>query len=261
MALVGDDQSKLKVLCERTYAKQSIWFLNAYFARIEKEKDGPELFWKYVSKCVELDEKKKADGHELDEFQAHRFLEFFHEPHTVVQLREKIRTIGINKFTYIPLIHFFITKYNVDWHELVNAPQGSDEEIEKAQKLLDNAKNRVAELQQAITELNAQEKAYNKKKDDLTRKSNDESTTLVARNKAKNELSQHLAEDPLPLRKAKLTSEAAAKKAEKALLDAQNYLEEVKKNATNGKGALWWIERELQEAKKYMPQRKGGTTK
>jgi len=89
MALVGDDQSKLKVLCERTYAKQSIWFLNAYFARIEKEKDGPELFWKYVSKCVELDEKKKADGHELDEFQAHRFLEFFHEPHTVVQLREK----------------------------------------------------------------------------------------------------------------------------------------------------------------------------
>jgi len=133
-------------------------------------------------------------------------------------------------------------------------------EIEKAQQLLDNAKNRVAELQKAITELNAQEKAYNKKKEELTRKSNDESTTLVARNKSKNELSQHLAEDPLPLRKAKLTSEAAAKKAEKALLDAQNYLEEVKKNATGGKGALWWIGRELQEAKKYMPQKKGGGT-
>jgi len=261
MALVGDDQSKLKVLCARTYAKQAIWFLNAHFARIEKEKEGPELFWRYVGKCVELDEKKKGDGCELDEFQAHRFLEFFNEPMTVVQLRDQIRTIGINKFNFIPLVHFLITKFHVDWHELVNAPQGSDAEIEKAQQLLDNAKNRVAELQKAIADLNAQEKAYAKKSDELTRKSNDDSATLVARNKAKNELSQHLGEDPLPLRKAKLTSEAAAKKAEKALIDAQNYLEEVKKNATGGRGALWWIERELGEAKKYMPQRKGGVTK
>jgi len=261
MALVGDDQEKLKVLCGRTYAKQGIWFLNAYFARMEKEKEGPEIFWKWVGKCVELDEKKKADGNELDEFQTHRFLEFFHEPLTVVQLRERIRTIGINKFAYIPFIHFLITKYNVDWHELVNAPQGSDAEIEKAQQLLDNAKNKVAELQKAITELNAQEKAYNRKTEELTRKSNDESATVVSRNKSKNELSQHLGADPLPLRKAKLTSEAAAKRAEKALIDAQNYLEEVKKNATGGKGALWWIERELQEAKKYMPQSKGGQTK
>ena len=39
---------------------------------------------------------------------------------------------------------------------------------------------------------------------------------VVQQNKAKNELAQHLAEDPLPLRKAKITLEAALKKAEKA---------------------------------------------
>jgi len=39
--------------------------------------------------------------------------------------------------------------------------------------------------------------------------------------KAKNELAQHLGQDPLPLRKAKITAEAAAKKLEKANKAAQ----------------------------------------
>jgi len=179
----------------------------------------------------------------------------------VVGLREQIRSIGINKFNLIPLTHFLIIKFKVSWNELVNAPQGSETEIEKAQQLLDDAKNKVAELQRAIADLNQQEKAYNQKTDQLTKKSEDESASLVSRNKSKNELAQHLGEDPLPLRKAKLTSEAAFKKAEKALADAQAYLEEVKKNATGGKGAFWWIDRELQEARKYMPQSKSGATK
>ena len=38
---------------------------------------------------------------------------------------------------------------------------------------------------------------------------------VVSRNKAKNELAQLKAEDPLPLRKARITLEAALKRAEK----------------------------------------------
>jgi len=111
---------------------------------------------------------------------------------------------------------------------------------------------------------------------------------LVARQRSKNELAQHLAEDPLPLRKAKITLEAATKKAAKAseaataakheaeskeaaaaaaLADcerqfkaAQDYLEEVKsKSGGNGQGSLWWAQRTLDEKKKYMPKSKGGT--
>jgi len=37
----------------------------------------------------------------------------------------------------------------------------------------------------------------------------------IQQNKAKNEFAQHLVEDPLPLRKAKNTTEAAKKKADK----------------------------------------------
>jgi len=50
----------------------------------------------------------------------------------------------------------------------------------------------------------------------LTLQSEDESIGLVTRNKAKAELAQHLSSDPLPLRRAKITQEAAVKKADRA---------------------------------------------
>jgi len=49
----------------------------------------------------------------------------------------------------------------------------------------------------------------------LKKKSEDTNLGVVQRNKAKNELAQHLSEDPLPLRRAKLTTQAATKKQKK----------------------------------------------
>jgi hypothetical protein len=42
-----------------------------------------EKVWSFVHKAVELDEAKRAEGSDLDEFQAHRFLEHFKETLTV----------------------------------------------------------------------------------------------------------------------------------------------------------------------------------
>jgi len=86
------------------------------------------------------------------------------------------------------------------------------------------------------------------------------------------------------LRKAKITTEAAERKADKlrapfkeareaaeraraaaddAVVDAQKklaeaeaYLVEVRKKPGQPYGALWWIDRELQEQKKYLPSSK-----
>jgi len=102
-------------------------------------------------------------------------------------------------------------------------------------------------------------------------------------------LAQHLAEDPLPLRKAKVTLEAAVKKAEKArapfeaatkiaeaarakaedaleqsrlrVEEAEAYLQEVKAKPGNPHGSIWFMEKELDEQKKYLPERKGGKKK
>jgi chromosome segregation ATPase len=172
-----------------------------------------------------------------------------------------------------------------------------------------------AELDAALAEVKAQEDAYNAKTEELKRKS--EEGGVVSRNRAKNELAQHLAEDPLPLRRAKITAEAAAKRneravkaaaeakvaaeqatieagkareaaeaaaaqasaaraaseqakaaadaalaaAEAALVEAEKYLAEISATAGDGKGALWWIERELHEQRKYLPESKGGIRK
>ena len=201
-----------------------------------------------------------------------------------------------------------------------------EEEVKKTQ----------AELAAALEEVKKQEEAYKKKTEELTRKS--EEGGVVSRNKAKNELAQHLAEDPLPLRQAKITAEAAVRKAEKAtkaaaearitaeadaekasqaavaaaadaqqasaaradaeaargqaeaaraqaeaaradaeekkaaadaavdaaqaaVADAEAALAELKANPGNSEGALWWMDRELHEKKKYMPMRKGGIAK
>jgi predicted unusual protein kinase regulating ubiquinone biosynthesis (AarF/ABC1/UbiB family) len=160
----------------------------------------------------------------------------------------------------------------------------------------------VAENETALKELRAQEEAYNKKKDELTRTKGDESIGVVKRNKAANELDQLLAEDPLPLRRAKINqqatlrkmekaaapfneasakanaaaevarkeraeaertaeaaeeakhqAEAAVAEAEKMLQDAVEFLEETKKKGGVAHGAIWWMERQLEEKRKYMP--------
>jgi len=119
---------------------------------------------------------------------------------------------------------------------------------------------------------------------------------VVQQNKAKALLAAHLQEDPLPLRKAKVTLEAALKKAEKArapfeaatkvaeearhraeqarhaaddaveasrqkVQAAEDFMEEVKRKPGTPHGAIWWIERQLQEQKSFLPERKGGARK
>jgi len=70
------------------------------------------------------------------------------------------------------------------------------------------------EVVSALAEVHAQEAAYNGKIADCERRSTEGG--VVQQNKAKAELAQLKAEDPLPLRKAKITLEAAEKRAAKA---------------------------------------------
>ena len=157
------------------------------------------------------------------------------------------------------------------------------------------------EVEAALAEVHAQEAEYQGKIDDCKKRS--ETGGVVSRNKAKNELAQLEAEDPLPLSRAKITLSAAQKRAEKTrapfeaatkaaeaarasatadreaadaakrqaeaalsdararLQEAEDYLEEIKSQPGCAAGALWWIDRELHEAKAYMPESRGGYRK
>lgn len=280
------DKQKLDALTGLTHKDQAIWFLNAFWNTVGEP--NAEKVWGFHHKFVELDHEKRAEGSTLDEMQAHRFLEAIKETLTVQAMREKLRSTGAieGQIRKVPLTHYLVMTFNVDWHDLVNAVLGDMEEVRKAQQKLDEvqralkeaeqrqqeSKQAKRELEAALADVKAQEEAHNAKTADLTKKS--EEGGLVSRNKAKAELAQHLAADPLPLSKAKITLEAAVKKADRAaaaaeaaLEDARNKVDEaeayLKKVATGGspKGALWWMERELHEARAYLPTAKGGYKK
>jgi len=70
------------------------------------------------------------------------------------------------------------------------------------------------EVDTALADVKSQEHTRDSRTEDLKKKSSEGG--VVQQNKAKAELAQHLAQDPLPLSKAKITLEAALKKAEKS---------------------------------------------
>ena len=324
----ADDKAKLGELCKLTYKEQAVWLLNAIWeVDVAKEgKKGGELaenIWAYVDKASTID-NAKATGNALDEMEAHRFLEAFDEAHTVLQMRSSLRKTGAlgqnERPKEVPLTHFFLDKYEVDWHKLVNAAQGDNsakiaeaqDKLQAVQEAFDASakadaeataalaearkqeadaksaeeaaiaaetdakakeaaavsreneavaaensakateadaieketaakareadavatetdakakeaaaleaeapfKAAQAEVAAALAEVKAQEDAYNNKTEDLKKQC--EEGGVVTRNRAKVSLDAHLAEDPLPLRKAKITLEAANKRADKA---------------------------------------------
>lgn len=301
--------------------------MNAFWGTHQSE---AEKLWSYVQKANSLDVNLKEDGSTLDELNAHRLLEIFDETLTVREMRTQLRSVGAidEKDTpkLVPLAHLLLARYKSDWHFFVNAPQGASEEIEKAQAKLNACKAAFAEsearagaaaaalaesqraaadlaakeqeliaaraeLEAALAAVQREEDAYNAKTRDLEAKS--QTGGVVSMNRAKNELAQHLAEDPLPLRKAKITAEAATKRNERAIVaaaqakeaaiaaaaaaaeakeaadravdaalaalnEAEAFLRQVQATAGGGRGALWWIERELHEQRKYLPTSRGG---
>jgi len=296
MALAGsNDNEKLLTLCAKTHKEQAVWFLNAFWGQHGGE---AERLWGYVQKFADLDLQNRAAGSGLDELNAHRFLEGINETLTVVALRENLRKTGAispsERPKLVPLTHYLLFRYGVSWKTLVNSAGVNSAEMIEAQRRVDESFRLAAvardaeapfkaahlELEAAVADVKRQEDERNKKTEELQQKSSQGS--VVQQNKAKAELAQHLAEDPLPLRKAKITLEAARKKAEKArapfeaatnaaeaaldetrkrVAEAEAYLQEVKSKPGSPHGAIWWMERELKEQKKYLPTSKGGIAK
>jgi len=86
-------------------------------------KNNPEDFWKNVNKHVELDTANKENGCSLDEFNAHRFLEAIGETLTVLAMREKLTSYGVERVRNVPLAHYLMWKFNLRASEVANAPQ------------------------------------------------------------------------------------------------------------------------------------------
>lgn len=283
-------------LTRKKYADQAKWFLNGFWkSGAEKE---AENIWINTQKFIELD-TKKGEGNELDEFWSHKFLESFGETLTVVELRERLKKIDLDVNGKMALLEYLCFKYNKTVKQCVEAPQGGNEELIaaaqakltqvqtalveqqkalEAQKAQEEAvKKAEAENRDAVEDLKRQEDAYQAQIKALEAKANDPNGSVVAKNKAVNELAQVKGTDPLPLRKAKLTQEASLRRvekerkaaevatqnletkvreSEKLFAEAEQKLKELNEAGGSSQGAIWWMTRELKEAQKYLPKRK-----
>lgn len=254
---------------DKNYADQAVWFLNGFWG--EGAYENAEKIWDYTQKAIELDEAKGKDGNELDEFQAHRHLEAFDNTMTVIRMRQELREIDQDNNGKMSIIEFLAHHFKKPIPDVANAPQGGDPEaIAAAQRAVAEVQEALAQVQAELkllkaaqAELKAQEDAYAAKIRELEAASTDTSKGIVQRNKAANELAQLKAEDPLPLRKAKITNDAAVRRVEKAeaqllvkLEEATEELRRIKQSGGAANGQMWWMERELFEADKYLPTNK-----
>jgi hypothetical protein len=231
----GKDAKAFNEVTTKKYADQAIFFLNAFWVEAGEK---AEQVWTYWQKFVELDklqwgalpEGKKdeewKEGSSLDEFWSHKYLESFGKVLTALKFREEFKKIDVNFDKRMALIEFLLWDHKQTVEELMKRPQGTNEELVKAQAALAAVQAEIKKIEDKKTKLEAAMQAGG-----------------VKGNSAKNELEQLLAADPTDLNRAVLTAEAAVRKAQKM-------------KGEQPQGALWWIDRELQEAKKYKPKRK-----
>jgi len=151
------DKDKFNSLCTKTYKEQGVWFLNAFWDSMGQKE--AENVWKRVHELADLDTEKKATGSAVDELQAHRFLERLQETMTVHSMRDKLRQGGAlsqqERPKLVPLTHYLIIHYNIDWKKLVNAPQGNKDAIEEAERLLEEVNNAFRESEARASEAKA----------------------------------------------------------------------------------------------------------
>lgn len=318
-----EDKAIFHDLNTKPYAEQAKWFLNAFWNdTFAADTAACEAVWLRTNEFVKLD-IRKDEGFELDEFLSHKFLENLGETLTVLKLRQKLRQIDVDMNGAMSLTEYLLYKYNKSTQTLLR-PQADPEEIRQAQELVNQARDACEEMQARLEErkqmvqaqavkvaeakaataavmeakreneaalaaLQAEEDALAAKKADLERRSQEGG--VVSRNRAAAELHQLNAEDPLPLRQAKILQGAACRKVDKALKaqqaaeaeevkareaaeeaqreaaqavanadakmdEALAFLEEVKSRAGSSEGSVWWMEREMAEMEKYRPSRR-----
>jgi len=317
---------KFRELTAKKYVDQAKWYLNGFWTYGADEQ--AEEVWTITHKFQELDVKKK-EGRELDPVLSAHYLQGLGKPMTALELKEALRRIDVDANGMMALLEYLLYKYGRSVVKMVQLPQGGmDEEgkrkLEEAeakcaalQKALEDlsrqleiqkqdeikakqaevaAKAAAIALAQAEQEARAADAELQKQVDDLKRKVtgleakiSNPSTGSVARGQAVQELAALKGADPLPLRKAKITQEAAVRrveaerkqaelnkklaeearaaaeeqtrKVEAAIVEtnrkakeADEYLEELKRAPNQPHGAIWWLQREVAEAKKYMPR-------
>lgn len=204
-----------------TYKTQACFFLDRFYDEL---KDKSEELWNETNWFIKLDDDGE-NGHGLDELEAHKFLERNGMTMTVIDLRAHLRRVDLNKDGHMSLLEFCADHFGK-----------TVDEIMKFGKYLPNdTLVEVQDLLQAIIDEIARIEA---KKADLRARA--EGDGVKARLAFASLFEMEHAENDA-LNEKLIHAEAAVRYARKHSGASHN-------------GTLWWVERDLEELKKYKPK-------
>lgn len=154
-------QEGFQKLTALDHKAQAIWWLNGFWE--EGASDEAENVWDFAHLCMEIDSGQKVlygkrvneitYKSDLDEMNAHIFLERMGETLTVRALRKRLADLDIDNNKRMALSEYLIAKYQKTPDALVNSKQGegcSPKELAEAQAQLDAAMAAVAEVTEAL---------------------------------------------------------------------------------------------------------------
>jgi len=236
--LTGQQLEFNELVQQKTYDQQAAFFLNAFWEEFGRE--NAEQIWKWVEimKIISNDTKKSTD-HSLDEICAARFLEKTGNTMTVIARRNMLREIDIDNDNMMSLFEYLLSIDEckaiscINLNELLTRPQGTNEEVEKANaqlekitKYIDSIKAKIAKCEKQIAEFEEMD-----------------NPPVVKYNRARNQLAQLLDNYPnVDLNRDRLTAEAAVRKAKRS-------------DVTSCPGSIWWQNRIIKEADSYKPKK------
>jgi len=246
--------------------------LNGFWNELASEGD---TIWRWTKLFAELDNHaavpRGANGSELDQVLAAKFLERTEQTLTAKERKAALREIDVNNDGKMALVEYLLFRFGMSVEQVANAKQGHAQELAACQAIIDQAMAMLpevqanlaaqraaqvehtaalaavreakvsaaaaltaqscaeaelrtalesasaarAELAEAVAALEAQEQALLDEMARLRAIVADSAAGVVSRGRAANNLNGLENEDPLPLRKAKITAEAALRKLQK----------------------------------------------
>lgn len=294
------------------HTEQAKWWLDCYWD--EGAKANADQIWDYTHTFMAMDKKLQSKGRQLDQFEAQQFFEKIGETLTGQELRAQIQIRKDDNSHNISLLEFLLYKYQVGCADkLVQTPDHVKAKMKETADKLESLREFLAKLREekmnleeaineqtaakkvlmeakveadgSLTQLQNEKSAHQNKLESLEGMISNEDASTVARNKARAEYAQLLAQDSLPIRKGEITMKAALRKVdtetkkvaaksaatdanrvevEKAEIDVQTKVSEAMaeiekygalKSDDSSPGMLWWMQREIKEAEKFLPDK------
>jgi len=230
-----------KVVASSSYQEQVEFFMNAMWNEFfgKKNRKVSVDVYECIGTFEELAQTAgggKQNANDLDEWSASRFFEGQEKNNKIVCAATMTREARLAAFKDIDidgnkrysLLEVLVWHFKVKLVDLMNKPQGTNEQLKIAEKALKAALDIIGEIEASKAEKQA---IIDAAKDPANK------ISTVKSSKAAAELAQLKSKDNLPLNKQLITAEAALNKANAALEQANDAMVASKKAADECKAA------------------------